>query len=128
MPAFADTKIAISSPSENRLEALFKAISSTDRNHNPTLSWSPKGAMAFTLEAVMGRWQAIGFAERFGGRYGLGIASIPWCGAANPCPRVSIFALSIPRGSSKHRTELESDLMAEVMACATLKSTKPTSR
>src|SRR5262249_45046639 len=24
----------------------------------------------------------------------LGVASIPWCGVANPCPRVSIFAIN----------------------------------
>ena len=55
----------------------------------------------FTSEAVMERWQAIGFVERFVGRYGPGIVFIPWCGAANPYLRVSIFALSIPWGSSK---------------------------
>ena len=82
----------------------------------------------FTSEVAMERRQVIGFAERFVGRYGLGIAFIPWCGAANPYMRVSIFALSIPWGSSKHWTERESDSMAEVMAFAAPKSTKRTSR
>jgi hypothetical protein len=67
------------------------------------------------------RRQAIGFAEQFVGRYGLGIAFIPWCGAGQ-CPRVSIFAPLLPRGSSKPWMELESDLMAEVMAFAAPKS------
>jgi hypothetical protein len=51
--------------------------------------------MAFMSEAAMERRQAIAFAERFIGRYGLGIAFIPWYGVANPCLRVSIVSVRL---------------------------------
>ena len=128
MPAFADTKTTTTSSGESRLEALFKA----DLQYRSE-SQSDAGVVAEGREGVYigsGDGTAIGdgFAERFIGRYGLGTAFIPWCGAGNQCLRVFTFALSIPRGSSKPTTEPESDLMEEVMDFAALKNIKRTSR
>jgi hypothetical protein len=47
--------------------------------------------------------------------------------AGNQCLRVSTFAPSIPWDSLKPRIELGSDSMAEVMAFAVPRDTKPTS-
>src|ERR1700730_1510571 len=112
----------------NNSSRFSRPISSTDRSRNRTLLSLAKDTKVFTSEVAMERRQVIGFAEQFVGHYGPGTAFIPWCGAASQCPSASLFAPSIPRGSSKRRTEPESDSMEEVIAFAALKSIKRTSR
>jgi hypothetical protein len=121
MPAFADTKAAASSSGEERLEELFKA-----NLRYRSASESDAVVVAEGHEGVyIGSGDGTVSGDRLRGTL-LGIAFIPRHGAANPCLRASIFAVSIRRGSSIPRTELESDLMAEVMAFAVLKNTKRT--
>jgi len=93
MPAFAETKIATTSSSDNRLEALFKAdlqYRSESQSDAVVVAEGREGVYIGSGDETVAGDQLRGTV-----RWSLwsGNCLYPWCGAAKPCLRVSIFAL-----------------------------------
>jgi hypothetical protein len=81
MPAFADTKTTTNSSGQSRLEALFEADLQYRSADAVVVSEGREGTY---IGSGDGMRTAIGFEERFVGRYGPGTTFIPWSGRSVP--------------------------------------------
>jgi hypothetical protein len=128
MPAFADTKTTTTSSGQSRLEALFEADLQYRSESESDAVVDAEGREGAYIGS--GDGTVVGDRLRGTARWSLwsGNCLYPLVRSGQSVPEGLHLCTMNPAGSSKPKTELESDSMAEVMAFTALKSIKRTSR